>query len=287
VLSMTAFCRKQAELEAGDLTWEIRSVNHRYLETSIRLPERFRSLEPAIRKAVRARLKRGKIDCSLRFRESATAANELRLNPQVLAALGNASEQIHNSFGDSLLPSSLEILAWPGVLQEQSVAGDELEQQALALCTEALDELLAGRAREGAEIKTVVQQRIGSIRATLQQLRESLPAMLAGQRQSLLDNIASLDVELDRSRIEQEVALLASKSDIAEELERLDAHVCEVARLIDAGEPAGRALDFLMQELMREANTICSKSAAIGVTRKALDLKVLIEQIREQVQNIE
>ncbi len=287
MLSMTAFCRKQAELEAGDLTWEIRSVNHRYLETSIRLPERFRSLEPAIRKAVRARLKRGKIDCSLRFRESATAANELRLNPQVLAALGNASEQIHNSFGDSLLPSSLEILAWPGVLQEQSVAGDELEQQALALCTEALDELLAGRAREGAEIKTVVQQRIGSIRATLQQLRESLPAMLAGQRQSLLDNIASLDVELDRSRIEQEVALLASKSDIAEELERLDAHVCEVARLIDAGEPAGRALDFLMQELMREANTICSKSAAIGVTRKALDLKVLIEQIREQVQNIE
>ncbi len=287
MLSMTAFCRKQAELEAGDLTWEIRSVNHRYLETSIRLPERFRSLEPAIRKAVRARLKRGKIDCSLRFRESATAANELRLNPQVLAALGNASEQIHNSFGDSLLPSSLEILAWPGVLQEQSVAGDELEQQALALCTEALDELLAGRAREGAEIKTVVQQRIGSIRATLQQLRESLPAMLAGQRQSLLNNIASLDVELDRSRIEQEVALLASKSDIAEELERLDAHVCEVARLIDAGEPAGRALDFLMQELMREANTICSKSAAIGVTRKALDLKVLIEQIREQVQNIE
>jgi len=287
MLSMTAFCRKQAELEQGTLIWEIRSVNHRYLETSIRLPEAFRNLEPAIRKTVRSRAKRGKIDCTLRFRESDALPGELHLNSRILENLSAASEKIHDAFGDSRLPSSLDILRWPGVVQTEENENSDLEQEAVSLFNGTLDEFLAGRAREGEEIEIVVRERVASIREILAEVRASMPEILAGQRQTLLENIAELQVSLEPGRVEQEVTLLVNKADIAEELDRLDAHVNELERLTGAGEPAGRPLDFLMQELMREANTICSKSAAIKTTRNALDLKVLIEQIREQVQNIE
>ena len=287
MLSMTAFCRKQAELEQGTLIWEIRSVNHRYLETSIRLPEAFRNLEPVIRKTVRSRAKRGKIDCTLRFRESDALPGELHLNSRILENLSAASEKIHDAYGDSRLPSSLDILRWPGVVQTEENENSDLEQEAVSLFNGTLDEFLAGRAREGEEIEIVVRERVASIREILAEVRASMPEILAGQRQTLLENIAELQVSLEPGRVEQEVALLVNKADIAEELDRLDAHVNELERLLGAGEPAGRPLDFLMQELMREANTICSKSAAIKTTRNALDLKVLIEQIREQVQNIE
>ena len=287
MLSMTAFCRKQAELEQGTLIWEIRSVNHRYLETSIRLPEAFRNLEPVIRKTVRSRAKRGKIDCTLRFRESDALPGELHLNSRILENLSAASEKIHDAYGDSRLPSSLDILRWPGVVQTEENENSDLEQEAVSLFNGTLDEFLAGRAREGEEIEIVVRERVASIREIFAEVRASMPEILAGQRQTLLENIAELQVSLEPGRVEQEVALLVNKADIAEELDRLDAHVNELERLLGAGEPAGRPLDFLMQELMREANTICSKSAAIKTTRNALDLKVLIEQIREQVQNIE
>ena len=287
MLSMTAFCRKQAELEQGTLVWEIRSVNHRYLETSIRLPEAFRGLETAIRKTLRSRVNRGKVDCTLRFQESETVRGELNLNSQMLENLARATERIHDSFGKSRLPGSLDILRWPGVIQNEARDDNGLEQETVSLFNGALDEFLAGRAREGDEIEAVLRERIASIRDILAQVRESLPEILAAQRQSLLDNIAELQANLDPARIEQEVAILVNKADIAEELDRLDAHVNEVERLIGGSEASGRRLDFLMQELMREANTICSKSAAIQTTRNALDLKVLIEQIREQVQNVE
>ncbi len=287
MLSMTAFCRKQVELERGTLIWEIRSVNHRYLETSIRLPEAFRNLETTIRKTVRGRVKRGKVDCTLRFRESEALFGELHLNSRLLKSLAAASEKIHDSFGDSRLPSSLDILRWPGVIETEATDDGDLEQEAISLFNGALDEFLAGRAREGSEIEAVVRERVASIREILNEVRASLPEILAGQRQTLVGNIAELQLSLEPERVEQEVALLVSKADIAEELDRLNAHVNEIERLMGAGEPAGKPLDFLMQELMREANTICSKSAAIKTTRNALDLKVLIEQIREQVQNIE
>lgn len=287
MLSMTAFCRKQAELERGTLIWEIRSVNHRYLETSIRLPEAFRNLETAIRKTVRGRVKRGKVDCTLRFQESDALPSEMRLNARLLESLATAGEKIHDSYGDSRLPSSLDILRWPGVIETDAEDDGGLDQEAVSLFNGALDEFLAGRAREGDEIEAVIRERVGSIREILTEVRASLPEILAAQRQTLLDNIAELRVDLEPGRVEQEVALLVNKADIAEELDRLDAHANEIERLMGAGEPAGRPLDFLMQELMREANTICSKSAAIQTTRNALDLKVLIEQIREQVQNIE
>lgn len=287
MLSMTAFCRKQAELGQGALVWEIRSVNHRYLETAFRLPEAFRGLEMTIRKTLRSRMKRGKVDCTLRFRESGAASGELRLNSQVLTNLARASEKLHDHYGDSRLPSSLDILRWPGVIEEEPAEDSALEQAALALFNGALDEFLASRAREGEEIEAVIRGRVASIREILAGIRSALPALLAAQRQSLLDAIAELKVDLDAGRIEQEVALLVQKADIAEELDRLDAHVNELERLLGVAEPTGRQLDFLMQELMREANTICSKSAAIETTRNALDLKALIEQIREQVQNLE
>ena len=287
MLSMTAFCRKQAELEQGSLVWEIRSVNHRYLETAFRLPEAFRGLEMTIRKTLRSRMKRGKVDCTLRFRESDAASGELRLNPQVLTNLARASEKLHDHYGDSRLPSSLDILRWPGVIEEEPREDSALEQAALALFNGALDEFLASRAREGEEVEAVIRERVVSIREILAGIRGVLPALLDAQRRNLLDSIAELKIDLDARRIEQEVALLVQKADIAEELDRLDAHVNELERLLGAAEPAGRQLDFLMQELMREANTICSKSAAIETTRNALDLKALIEQIREQVQNLE
>lgn len=287
MLSMTAYCRKQAELERGTLVWEIRSVNHRYLETSIRLPEAFRNLETAIRKTVRGRVKRGKVECTLRFRESETLPNELHLNSRLLESLAAASKKIDDSFGDSRLPSSLDILRWPGVIETDATDDGDLRQEALSLFNGAFDEFLAGRAREGNEIEAAVRERVVSIREILAEVRASLPEILSAQRQALLENIAGLKVDLEPGRVEQEVALLSSKSDIAEELDRLDAHANEIEWLAGAGEPAGRPLDFLMQELMREANTICSKSAAIQTTRSALNLKVLIEQIREQVQNVE
>lgn len=288
MLSMTAFCRKQVELESGALVWEIRSVNHRYLETSVRMPEAFRGLETAIRKTVRGRAKRGKVDCTLRFQESDAVRSELHVNPQMLENLAHATGLLHDSFGDARQPSSLDVLRWPGVILNEARDDSGLEKEAVALFNGTLDEFLAGREREGSEIEEVLRERIASIRKILAQVRESLPEILAAQRQSLLDNIAELQASLDPARIEQEVALLVNKSDIAEELDRLDAHVSEMERLVGvSNEPVGRPLDFLMQELMREANTICSKAAAIETTRNALDLKVLIEQIREQVQNIE
>lgn len=232
-------------------------------------------------------MKRGKVDCTLRFRESEALPNELHLNSRLLESLAAASQKIHESFGDSRLPSSLDILRWPGVIETDATDDGDLELEALSLFNGALDEFLAGRAREGNEIEAAVRERLASIREILAEVRASLPEILAGQRQTLLENIAGLQVDLEPGRVEQEVALLVSKADIAEELDRLDAHVNEIERLMGAGDPAGRPLDFLMQELMREANTICSKSAAIQTTRNALDLKVLIEQIREQVQNIE
>ncbi len=287
MLSMTAFCRKQVELEQGTLIWELRSVNHRYLEISVRLPETLRNLEPAIRKTVRGRVKRGKVDCGLRFRESEASPNELRLNSPALENLAVACGKIRDSFGDSSLPSSLDILRWPGVVDAETGEDSDLEQKAISLFNGALDQFLAGRAREGDETETIVRERVDSIRRILTEVRASMPEILARQRRTLLANIAELRVDLEPERVEQEVVLLASKADIAEELDRLDAHVNEIERLMGVGEPMGRPLDFLMQELMREANTICSKSAAIKTTRDALELKVLIEQIREQVQNIE
>lgn len=285
--SMTAFTRQQTEQEWGSLTWEIRSVNHRYLETSVRLPEIFRGLENAIRESVRKKLTRGKVECQLRFHSDESATGDISINRELVAQLINANMEIQKLQDAKSAVGSMDILRWPGVIAENQPDADSLEQEALTLFAEALEDLITTREREGAELEGFLQQRIDSIREIVIELREKMPAILAGQRQTLLDKLEDLKADLEPTRLEQEVALLAQKADVDEELDRLDSHLKEVERVLKASGQKGRRLDFLMQELNREANTLSSKSIVVDTTLGAVELKVLIEQMREQIQNIE
>ena len=286
-LSMTAFSRQQQEQEWGSLTWEIRSVNHRYLEANVRLPESFRALENAVREAVRKRLTRGKVECQLRFQSEANVSTELHLNRPLIQQLVQANVEIEQITGTSSSLSNMEVLRWPGVIEEQDFDRTTIEKQALTLFTAALDDLVATREREGAELQGFITQRIDAIREIVVSVREKMPEILAKQKQALLDRLHDLQAELEPTRLEQEVSLLAQKADVEEELDRLDSHLNEVARVLNAKGQKGRRLDFLMQELNREANTLSSKSIVVETTLSAVELKVLIEQMREQIQNIE
>lgn len=287
MLSMTAFSRQQLDEEWGSLTWEIRSVNHRYLETSIRLPEMLRSLENPIRDELRKRLIRGKVECALRYQSSDNARSELELDRPLILKLLQANTEIENIAGVTSKLGSMEILRWPGVIRESEFDVSTLEPIATKLFLRALDDLIASRQREGEEIKLLLQQRISTIREIVADVRAKMPEIIVRLRQNLIERVADLGVELESTRLEQEVTLLAQKADVAEELDRLDSHLNEVARVIDTTDQKGRRLDFLMQELNREANTLSSKSAVVETTLNAVELKVLIEQMREQIQNIE
>ena len=286
-LSMTAFSRQQHEQEWGSLTWEIRSVNHRYLETSVRLPESFRALENAVRESVRKRLTRGKVECSLRFQSEAKVSPDLNLNKPLIQQLVQANVEIQQITGTSSSLSNMEVLRWPGVIEEQDFDRSTIEKQALTLFSAALDDLIATRQREGAELEGFINQRIESIREIVLSVRDKMPEILAKQKQNILDRLEEMKAELEPTRLEQEVSLLAQKADVEEELDRLDSHLNEVARVLGAKGQKGRRLDFLMQELNREANTLSSKSIVAETTLSAVELKVLIEQMREQIQNIE
>lgn len=285
--SMTAFSRQQQEQEWGSLTWEIRSVNHRYLETSVRLPESFRTLENSVREAVRKRLTRGKVECALRLQSETKVSSELHLNTKLIQQLVQANIEIEQITGTSASLSNMEVLRWPGVIEEQDFDKTSIEKQALSLFGAALDDLMATRKREGAELQGFIKQRIDSVRDIVVSIRSKMPDILAKQKQNILDRLAELQVELEPTRLEQEVSLLAQKADVEEELDRLDSHLNEVERVLDAKGQKGRRLDFLMQELNREANTLSSKSIVVETTLGAVELKVLIEQMREQIQNIE
>lgn len=286
-LSMTAFSRQQLEQEWGSLAWEIRSVNHRYLETSVRLPESFRSLENAVRVAVRKKLARGKVECQLRFQSEANVSSELRLNSALIKKLVQANVEIEQITGTSSSLSNMEVLRWPGVIEEQDFDKSTMEKQALELFSTALDDLVATREREGDELDGFIAQRIDSIREIVAAIRGKMPAILNKQKQSILDRLLELKAELEPTRLEQEVSLLAQKADVEEELDRLNSHLNEVERVLKAKGQKGRRLDFLMQELNREANTLSSKSIVVETTLNTVELKVLIEQMREQIQNIE
>ena len=287
MLSMTAFSRQQLDKEWGSLTWEIRSVNHRYLETSVRLPETFRGLENPIREELRKRLNRGKVECTLRYQAADAAKTDLVLNHDLIRKLLQANSEIENISSVSSELGSMEILRWPGVIMDTEFDTAEIEAAAMALFSDALTDLIANRQREGEELKGMLLQRIATIRDIVADVRTKMPEIIARLRQNLLDRINELQVELEPTRLEQEVSLLAQKADVAEELDRLDSHVNEVARVLDTNDQKGRRLDFLMQELNREANTLSSKSAVVETTLSAVELKVLIEQMREQIQNIE
>ncbi|QKE65303.1 YicC family protein [Aquipseudomonas campi] len=286
VHSMTAFARVEGAGAHGTLSWELRSVNHRYLEPHLRLPDAFRDLEGAVRDALRQGLSRGKVECTLRFAEENTG-KRLQVDSQRAQQLISAAEEVAALIKQPAPLNPLEVLAWPGVLVADAADPQALNAAALDLFNQALAELKNGRGREGAELAKLLNERLDAMSGEVVALRELVPQMLANQRQKIETRFAEMQAELDPQRLEQELVLLAQKSDVAEELDRLTTHVSEVRRVLKAGGAAGRRLDFLMQELNREANTLGSKAFDPRSTQAAVNLKVLIEQMREQVQNIE
>ena len=287
MLSMTAFSRQQLEKGWGSLTWEIRSVNHRYLETSIKLPEAFSSLENSIREIVRKRLQRGKVECRLRFQATESISLGLQVNKELVQKVTQANSEIQGLIGSTSQLSSMEVLRWPGVITGQQIDVEALGSEAVQLFEAALEGLIESRKREGESLKQALFQRITAIREIVASVRERMPYILDRQRKSLEDKLAELKVELDPARLEQEIVVFAQKADIDEELDRIDSHLKEVERVFEIKGQKGRRLDFLMQELNREANTLSSKSIVVETTLGAVELKVLVEQMREQIQNVE
>lgn len=286
--SMTGFARREAKLPWGTLVWEIRSVNHRYLEPGFRLPEDFREIEPQLRDAMRKNLQRGKVEASLSIQWEQEAQSELGVNVERVEQLTKAAQQINNLLGATAAPiNAVDILKWPGVIQKQELDRDTIQAAALDLFDQTLAGLIEHRAREGAELEQLILQRLDAVSAQVIAVRARLPEILRGQREKLQAKLANLQIELEPERLEQEVVLLAQKADVDEELDRLDTHVIEIKRSLKQTDSLGRRLDFLMQELNREANTLSSKSIVSDTTQAAVELKVLIEQMREQVQNIE
>lgn len=284
--SMTAFARAERASAHGTLSWEVRSVNHRYLEPHLRLPDALRELEGPVRDALRQQLSRGKVECTLRLAEETSRAVP-RVDTAHAAQLIAAAEAVSALIAQPAPINPLEILGWPGVLQTEGADMQALSEEASVLFSQVLAELKAGREREGQELARLIGERLDAMQKEVAALRALVPQMLALQRQKILDRFTELKAELDPQRLEQELVLLAQKSDVAEELDRLSTHVQEVRRVLKAGGAAGRRLDFLMQELNREANTLGSKAFDPRSTQAAVNLKVLIEQMREQVQNIE
>ena len=287
VHSMTAFSRQQLEREWGSLTWEIRSVNHRYLEPSVRLPENFRSLENPIRKQLRDKLYRGKIECQLRLRTLQSNQIDWRLNLDLISQLTKANLAINTNIGGDYQLSSLHILKWPGVISDQSIDEEIFNKEAMGLFEKALDDLMVVREREGASLRDAILKRIALIQRIIDSIQAKMPSIILKQKENLLNKLEDIKAEFEPTRLEQEITLLAQKADVDEELDRLNSHLQEAKRVLDSGGQIGRRLDFLMQELNREANTLSSKSIVVETTQSAVELKVLIEQMREQIQNIE
>ena len=293
VHSMTAFAREDVDAEWGTAVWELRSVNHRYLDVALRLPEEFRSLDAEVRERIAARVRRGKVECTLRIQPAASGQRGFSLDEdlleRLLAAKRRVEARVRRSPGSLPLrpPTALEILRWPGVVEPPGIDRDSVEGSALQLLDRALADLVAARVREGAKLGELVSRRCEEVASIATRVRTALPEVQERYRARLLARLDEARVDLDPNRITQETVLFASRTDVAEELDRLDAHVTEVRDTLASRAPIGRRLDFLMQELQREANTLGSKSADTSVSRASVDLKVLIEQMREQVQNIE
>jgi uncharacterized protein (TIGR00255 family) len=288
IQSMTGFARRETALAAGQLSCEIRSVNHRYLELQLRVPDALRGAEHAARECLRQRLGRGKVDCTLRFVPRAADQQGLALDEATLNAVLEACARIeHLAPGCASAPNALDLLRWPGVLLDEQPDADMLGAAALALLAETASELESMRAREGARLAELIEQRLAGIESLASTVTARLPEAIGVQRARLRERLAELMAQPPGERLDQELALLAARGDVAEELDRLGAHVAEARRSLRAGGACGRRLDFLMQEFNREANTLSSKSLATEITQAALEMKVLIEQMREQVQNIE
>ncbi|HDY7895538.1 TPA: YicC/YloC family endoribonuclease [Vibrio vulnificus] len=287
IYSMTAYARKEIKADWGSAVWEIRSVNQRYLETYFRMPEQFRGLEPVLRERFRQRLARGKVECSLRFEVNPAARSELTINETLASQVIGAAKQIMQLTGEDSRINPFQVMQWPGVMETPEQDMDAINQQLLAAFDQALNEFIEARGREGDNMKTLIEQRLTAITAEVVKVRARMPEIIEWQRERLFSKFEEAKVELDASRVEQELIILAQKSDVAEELDRLDSHVKETTNILKKGGAVGRRLDFMMQEFNRESNTLASKSIATDITASGVELKVLIEQMREQIQNIE
>ncbi len=285
--SMTAFARRELRGDWGELTWEVRSVNHRFLEVAVRLPEELRALEPLVRERVQGALGRGKVDCSLRYRAQVGAVGELRVNERMAEQVLQAAARIGERLPDAAGPGVMDLLRWPGVIETAEQDLTPVQTAARELLAAALAELVATREREGSRLAALIRQRCAALRVQVAKARACMPVVVEGLRSRLRARLLEVSGELDPQRIEQELAIMAQKLDIDEEMDRLATHVDEVERVLEEAEPVGRRLDFLMQELNREANTLGSKSIDAETTAASVEMKVLIEQMREQVQNIE
>jgi uncharacterized protein (TIGR00255 family) len=283
---MTGFARRERQFPWGLLAWELKTVNHRFLEMGFRLPEEFRVGEAEFRQSVAAAARRGKVECSLHFRP-AVAAGALEVDAVLLASLNERAKAIAAQAGPAARIDALDLLRWPGVIRDATRDHAPMVAAAQALLAEALAELARFRDSEGGRLRDALEQRCGGLVEFAARVADRLPEVRARMRARLLERVAQLVADVDHDRLEQELAILAQRLDVDEEIDRLRGHVAEVRKTFDDREPAGRRLDFLMQELNREANTLSSKSQDIETTRAAVDMKVLIEQMREQVQNIE
>ncbi|RPE00970.1 YicC family protein [Candidatus Pantoea deserta] len=286
IRSMTAYARREAKGTWGSAAWELRSVNQRYLETYIRLPEQFRSLEPVIRERIRQRLTRGKIECNLRFDADPSAQGELMLNETLARQLVQAANWVKMQSDEGAI-NPMEILRWPGVMSAQEQDLDAINAQLLSALDGALDDFILARESEGAALKALIEQRLEGVTQEVAKVRAQMPDILKWQRERLVTKLEEAEVQLENNRLEQELVMMAQRIDVAEELDRLEAHVKETYNILGKKEAVGRRLDFMMQEFNRESNTLGSKSINADVTASAIELKVLIEQMREQIQNIE
>ena len=286
IYSMTAFARLEVKKDWGDAVWEIRSVNQRYLENFFRLPEQFRGLENTLREKLRQSLTRGKIECSLRIETKKQTNAELNLNKELANQVIQSLQWIKAQAGEGEI-NLTDVSRYPGVVEAQEQDLDAISQDLLTAFDDLLTDFIAMRGREGEKLNDIIQQRLDAIAVEADKVRSQMPAVLQWQRERLLQRFEDAQINLDPQRVEQEMILLAQRVDVAEELDRLQMHVKETTNILKKGGAVGRKLDFMMQELNRESNTVASKSINAEITASAVELKVLIEQMREQIQNLE
>lgn len=283
--SMTAYARHEVKGDWGNGVWEIRSVNQRYLETFIRLPEQFRALEPVIREKLRKQLQRGKIEVALKFNANPAHVGEMKINESLAKQIMNNASWLQDQVKGDINP--MDILRWPGVMEAEEMDMDSVQTELLSGFDKTVSDFIDARGSEGANLETMIDTRLTAILAQVDIVTEQMPEVMKWQREKLTTRLEELKAEIDQNRLEQELIYLAQKQDVAEELDRLQSHVKETRKILKKGGACGRRLDFMMQEFNREANTLASKSINTEVTNAAVELKVLIEQMREQIQNIE
>lgn len=287
IFSMTGYAAVAGELPFGGLTLELRSVNHRYLDLQFRMPDELRVLEPQLRERITGRISRGKVECRIAFNKLPAAQTTLQLNDGLLAQLTDLDEKVRGVLPAAEPLSVHDVLRWPGMLGNDALPVDEVAVLALELLGKAVEDFTAARAREGEKLKQVLLERIAGMEAVAARVVPRIPQLIAAYQEKLAAKLKEALLDSEGDRLRQELVVFASKIDVDEELQRLSSHLGELKRILDKGGAAGKRLDFLMQELNREANTLGSKSVDIDVTQAAMDLKVLIEQMREQIQNIE